>query len=186
MRGGSSGSPLFAGNKRIIGPLCCGAGACKSQGAFYGRFGKFYSRKNLGRWLDPVGTGATGIDGLDPYVPSATPYNGTGVNPSIYTADVPVLGAAWSATVDVSSVPGTSTTTLVGHVASAGGAVFGFGEVLVGGPRLFLSNAGVVGSTSTHTATLPSDPALMGQHAYTQAVLFGGSIQATNGVDLKF
>jgi lysyl endopeptidase len=70
---GSSGSPLFNQDHRIIGQLFGGASACSgSQGNglydFYGRFGVSWdtgssSSTRLREWLDPAGTGALVIDG---------------------------------------------------------------------------------------------------------------------------
>jgi lysyl endopeptidase len=75
---GSSGSPLFNQEKRLIGVLSGGTSNC--QGTidnglpdFYGRFGYGWnnSASASGRlldWLDSSGTGATIIDGVDPFV----------------------------------------------------------------------------------------------------------------------
>lgn len=70
---GSSGSPLFNQDHRIIGQLFGGASACSgSQGNgqydFYGRFGVSWNTGNsaptrLIDWLDPSGTGQLVLDG---------------------------------------------------------------------------------------------------------------------------
>ena len=56
---GSSGSPLFDQNHRVVGQLCCGSAACGNN--FSDDYGRFASSWNLGlsSWLDPVGGGST-------------------------------------------------------------------------------------------------------------------------------
>ncbi|MCF8278284.1 MAG: T9SS type A sorting domain-containing protein [Flavobacteriales bacterium] len=71
--GGSSGSPLFNQDHRIIGQLYGGAAACSGssnngQADWYGRFGVSWntgttSSTRLIDWLDPLSTGATTLDG---------------------------------------------------------------------------------------------------------------------------
>jgi V8-like Glu-specific endopeptidase len=70
---GSSGSPLFDQNHRIIGQLFGGGSACSGsnengQGDSYGRFGVSWDAgaspsARLKEWLDPGNTGALVIDG---------------------------------------------------------------------------------------------------------------------------
>jgi lysyl endopeptidase len=72
--GGSSGSPLFDQNKRIIGQLWGGGASCTNLTApdYYGRLGNSWnpassnSTNHLVTWLDPNSSGATFIDGYDP------------------------------------------------------------------------------------------------------------------------
>jgi lysyl endopeptidase len=72
--GGSSGSPLFDQNKRIIGQLWGGGASCSAltQPDYYGRLGNSWnpasstSTNHLVTWLDPNSSGATFIDGYDP------------------------------------------------------------------------------------------------------------------------
>lgn len=74
---GSSGSPLFDDNKRIIGQLYGGLAACSGtnnngQFDYYGRFDVSWDGSNassrLRDWLDPNNTGAIINDGYDPNV----------------------------------------------------------------------------------------------------------------------
>ncbi len=77
--GGSSGSPLFdEATHQIIGQLYGGSAACNgsnpnSQPDFYGKFSTSWngssSSNRLRDWLDPGNTGATSVNGLDPYAP---------------------------------------------------------------------------------------------------------------------
>jgi len=68
--GGSSGSPLFDHNHRVIGQLHGGGAACGNNASdWYGRFaiswnGGGTSSSRLSVWLDSAGTGATAIDTL--------------------------------------------------------------------------------------------------------------------------
>ncbi len=71
--GGSSGSPLFNPNKRIIGDLTGGEASCDNNVNDY--FAQFYqswdkyadSTMQLKHWLDPLGQNPTYFDGYDPY-----------------------------------------------------------------------------------------------------------------------
>lgn len=72
--GGSSGSPLFDQNGRVIGQLYGGAAACSGtvnngQFDYYGRFGVSWpgaTASSLHEWLDPNSSGVTVIDGFGP------------------------------------------------------------------------------------------------------------------------
>ena len=72
--GGSSGSPLYSADKRVIGQLYGGPSSCSATGAnrkdWYGRIftswtGGGTSATRLSDWLDTSGTGSQFIDGLD-------------------------------------------------------------------------------------------------------------------------
>jgi len=71
--GGSSGSPLFDQNHRVVGQLHGGYAACGNNLAdWYGRFsvswtGGGTSTTRLSNWLDPLNTGAQTLDLLAPY-----------------------------------------------------------------------------------------------------------------------
>jgi lysyl endopeptidase len=79
---GSSGSPLFNQDKRMIGVLSGGGAACtgttdNNLSDIYGRFGYAWNNgttpaKRLKEWLDPNNTGAILIDGVDPAVGNDT------------------------------------------------------------------------------------------------------------------
>ena len=72
--GGSSGSPLFDQNKRIIGQLWGGGASCSNLSApdYYGRVSSSWlpagstNSSQLKYWLDPNNAGAQFIDGYDP------------------------------------------------------------------------------------------------------------------------
>lgn len=76
---GSSGSPIFDHNKRIIGQLYGGTAGCSGTNPnngydYYGRFdvswtGGTSSAVRLKEWLDPLNTNALVLDGYDPNAP---------------------------------------------------------------------------------------------------------------------
>ena len=72
--GGSSGSPLFDENHRLIGDLTGGEAACgNSVNDYYTRFDLSWdtyseSSQQLKYWLDPQNIGVDTIDGYDPYM----------------------------------------------------------------------------------------------------------------------
>jgi len=69
--GGSSGSPLFDQNKRVVGQLHGGFAACGNDDPdWYGRFFRSWeggdsANTRLRDWLDPNNTGVTVLDGKD-------------------------------------------------------------------------------------------------------------------------
>jgi hypothetical protein len=69
---GSSGSPLFDQNHRVIGQLAGGYAACGNDlSDWYGRFARSWtgggsSSTRLSNWLDPGSTGAMSVDTLVP------------------------------------------------------------------------------------------------------------------------
>ena len=188
VHGGSSGSPLFNNRKRVIGPACCVNNFnCANQWTYYGRFDRFWAAKNLGQWLDPLGTGAVGIDGFDPVNPQAIPYYGSSVNPRIYSSSLPALGATWTADVDVSGQAGATGTLLVGYSDISTGSFFNWGELLVdtSSTLLFNKSAGVAGGVSSYSTPIPNDPALAGAVAHSQVLVLAPTLTATNGVKLR-
>ncbi len=78
---GSSGSPLFDPNKRAIGQLRNGVATCANPvDDFYGRFDAEWGV--LGPFLDPNGSSAVTLDGLDPALLPPTSFSITGITPS--------------------------------------------------------------------------------------------------------
>ena len=72
---GSSGSPLFDQNHRVIGQLFGGTASCSNNiDDYYGRFNVSWdgssSSNRLRDWLDPQNTGSTTMDGWDPNQPT--------------------------------------------------------------------------------------------------------------------
>ncbi|MBT4524293.1 MAG: hypothetical protein HOI88_08695 [Phycisphaerae bacterium] len=68
---GSSGSPLYDSNHRVIGQLCCGSSYCPNDlNDYYGRSLNLSwsggASSSLGSWLDPAGSNAQTLDTLVP------------------------------------------------------------------------------------------------------------------------
>ena len=68
---GSSGSPLYDSNHRIVGQLCCGSAACgNDSNDYYGRsIGLSWTgsaSSSLSSWLDPTGSNAPYLDTYNP------------------------------------------------------------------------------------------------------------------------
>jgi V8-like Glu-specific endopeptidase len=62
---GSSGSPLFDSNHRVIGQLHGGGAACGNDlSDYYGLFYTNYKEANLKKWLDAANTGSLTVDTL--------------------------------------------------------------------------------------------------------------------------
>jgi hypothetical protein len=186
---GSSGSPLFNGTKRVIGPACCVSDFSCSQWADYGRFEGFWDIAGLGRWLDPLGTDPQGIDGFDPIFGQVLVYDGSGANPLLYSSTtMPTLGTTWVASIDTSSIPVPVTTWIVGQRAPSAGRFLPWGELLVdtSTQRVFASFAASSGGVAVHSNPIPNLPILVGRKIYTQAmILVGTPAVMTNGIELR-
>ena len=77
--GGSSGSPLFNQDHRIVGDLTGGSSVsnCTSSDAYYAKISHSWddypnASTQLKYWLDPDSTGQTFMDGYDPLVSTST------------------------------------------------------------------------------------------------------------------
>lgn len=79
--GGSSGSPLFSSNNRIIGTLTGGGSYCTAQSTAdqYGKIDKHWeangtaASQQLKPWLDPLGSNPSSVEGWDPTWVSTAP-----------------------------------------------------------------------------------------------------------------
>ena len=68
---GSSGSPLYDGNHRVVGQLCCGSSYCPNDyNDYYGRSLSLSwdggNSNSLSSWLDPIGSDSQTLDTLVP------------------------------------------------------------------------------------------------------------------------
>ena len=89
--GGSSGSPLFDQNHRIIGQLWGGGASCNNLNSpdYYGRISKSWepsgsnTTNQLKHWLDPNSIGAGFVDGYDPSGASAAQFDAGVSNASL-------------------------------------------------------------------------------------------------------
>jgi len=86
MEQGSSGCPIFNQDGRVIGQLHGGNANCEIKISYHGRFHKSWddganSTSRLQDWLDPIGTGATILDGIDaPPAPTVANVSGMVMN----------------------------------------------------------------------------------------------------------
>jgi lysyl endopeptidase len=137
---GSSGSPLFDPNHRIIGQLYGGPSACNVSAANkYDYYGKFHvswtgggtSATRLSDWLDPLNTNATTLDGLA-CVPTCTGTNYTFIGGSVTPTD-PTVAANWLngclptfndvnnvITINANTIFNTSNTVISGNIINNG------------------------------------------------------------------
>ncbi|WDE02157.1 pre-peptidase C-terminal domain-containing protein [Thalassomonas actiniarum] len=104
---GSSGSPLFDQNKRVIGQLHGGSAACGNNSPdWYGALSVSWNN-GASNWLDAANTGSLAIDGMegsgsDPGVPNASfSYNCTDLSCNFdgsgsTDSDGTITGYAWS------------------------------------------------------------------------------------------
>jgi len=118
---------------------------------------------------------------------TATVRNGAGVNVLCYSSVPPALGKPWSATVSVAHHPGATGVLLGGYALPASGPTFGVGQLLmnVGSHKYFSLNKPASGGQAQFSTNMPALPALVGRTIATQAVIYGGSLELTNAVDMK-
>jgi hypothetical protein len=88
--GGSSGGPLFDQNQRLRGTLTGGPESPCSI-AYYGRFHSFWNETAIAQFLDPLGTGATELDGFDPFGGPPVPPVIASISPDDVEAFLPAF-----------------------------------------------------------------------------------------------
>ncbi len=114
--------------------------------------------------------------------------NGSGVNRvCLSSVTPPELGGTWSVNVQSGGHSGALGSTLFVYDAPAAGPTLGFGEVLVdlsGGARLFVASRPASGGQDTYSFPVPSDPALLGFEAFSQALISGGGLELCNALDV--
>jgi hypothetical protein len=121
---GSSGSPLFSKEKRVIGQLHGGPSACGAADLsdYYGRLsiswnGGGTAATRLSNWLDPDGTGVTAIDGRDACAAPAAPATLTATAGRANTIRLDWATVAGAATYDVYRQEGTCPATSTSRIA---------------------------------------------------------------------
>ncbi len=175
IEGGSSGSPLFNAQRRVIGPACCVDNfTCGAQTTWYGRFDRFYEVGALAQWLDPLGSDPLLIDGHEPFRGQAIAYNGSNLNPLVYASlSRPSLGSTWTASIDGSFLGMPMMTSIVFHTAPRSGVFLGAGELLVDyrTPRLYTSFMPSGGGLALHSNGIPNIASLVGLTVYTQGIV---------------
>jgi hypothetical protein len=161
--GGSSGSPIFDQNHRIIGQLWGGGASCSNLSSpdYYGRVANSWapagsnSTNQLKFWLDPNSTGVTFIDGYDPAGPAAA--LDAGIN-----SVAGVSGVICSGTVTPSvTIANSGTSALTSATIN-----YGFD----GATNLTYNWTGNLAQYQTNTVTLPSATLSSGNHTFKAIV----------------
>jgi len=162
--GGSSGSPLFDQNHRVIGQLWGGGASCSNLSApdYYGRFSMSWEpsgsnqTNQLKHWLDPNGAGAGFIDGFDPSGASAAQFDAGVSNASLIETAVCATDYTPSFTL---SNPGSET--LVSAVITYN---------IDGGTPSTLNWSGSLAQYQTEVITLPVVTLASGNHTLSVTV----------------
>ena len=121
---------------------------------------------------------------------TATPYNGSGVNPNIFlSTTLPILGTNWKSQINGGAVGASGLSFVVVYSGPISGIFTAFGELLIDTttPWQFTSISGGSAGISNHSISVPSDPVLAGFHSYAQGFLnnVGGSSLLTNAYHLE-
>ncbi len=175
--GGSSGSPLFDQNKRIVGQLHGGASYCGAPtNSLNDEYGKlFYSWNKIGNgpttqlktWLDPTNTGAVTVDAYCP---------GQVVQPANEAEALGLVLPANSTCI---------TSTIPGLIVTNGGTSpitsLTISWVFDGGtPQTYTWN-GSIASNATDTIAMPQITFSAGAHTYTATIVtVNGSADSDN------
>ncbi|NBW30950.1 MAG: lysyl endopeptidase, partial [Flavobacteriales bacterium] len=169
---GSSGSPLYNGNHRIIGQLHGGASACGAS-ALSDEYGKVSvswnpagstSSGQLKYWLDPNNTNASFIDGYDPSnAPTITLDAGLSNSTFIQTS---LCGSNYIPNVTISNGGSQTVTTAVISYSIDGGTAQNYNW------------NGSLAQFQTQVINLPPVQLLTGNHTFSATVS-----QVNNGVD---
>ena len=113
----------------------------------------------------------------------ASTYNGSGINPTCFsTTDLPVLGTDFD--LDVASA-GVTVTFLLGYTMQSMGPIIGPGELLVDvtSAQIAFEAKFATGATTTHTVSIPANPAFLGRMGYFQGGTWtGGVASLCNGI----
>jgi hypothetical protein len=115
----------------------------------------------------------------------ATPrYGDAGNPPCLASVAPPELGASWTVSIHPVWLPGATSVQLIVRSAPANGPVLGYGELLVGGAKLFTASQPANPAGNLFAFPVPSDTALVGLQAYSQGVLTAGGRMLCNALDI--
>jgi len=154
--GGSSGSPLFDSNHRIVGQLHGGYAACGNTSSdWYGRFsvswtGGGTSATRLSDWLDPMGTAPTTLDGYNPNTPAYA-----------LDAQVSAIQAPSGSSCGTTSVTPTVTLRNAGSTTLTSATVY---YKIDGGAPVSQTWSGSLATNATTTITFPATTSTYGAH----------------------
>ncbi|MDG1841643.1 MAG: trypsin-like peptidase domain-containing protein [Crocinitomicaceae bacterium] len=161
--GGSSGSPLFDQNKRIIGQLWGGGASCSNLSApdYYGSLNKSWnpsgsnSSDQLKHWLDPNNDGVSFIDGFDPS------GSGSTVNDASLTDPQGVVGTFCGGDITpMVKISNTGTQTLTSATITYD----------YGGPSNTYNWTGSLAQWQSETVTLPTVNLANGTYSFNASV----------------
>ena len=160
--GGSSGSPLFSADHRVIGALTGGWAACgNNEPDWYGRLytawtGDGSSDGRLSDWLDASGTGATTVDTLAPHLTgiTITPTDG-------FDSDGPVGGPFAPESTDYTLLNRNDSTTTVSASVDVSWAEVDRSAVTI-----------AAGDDTTLTVTMSAAAESLSEGLYTGTVTF--------------
>ncbi len=171
--GGSSGSPLFNQNHRLVGQLHGGTSGCGQPASnMNDDYGKFFTSwtgggtntTRLSNWLDPNNIGSEFIDGVDPTIPTLAMDGG--VSNALVNFGT-LCGGTLTPQVEIYNSGISEITTATIH--------YGFGGLT----DLTYNYVGSVSSLQTQTISLPS--LTLGEGNHTFKAIF----ENTTGTDLN-
>ncbi len=175
--GGSSGSPLFDANHRIVGQLHGGYADCGNTSSdYYGRFsvswtGGGTSTTRLSDWLDPMGNETTTLDGYDPNIPTSIALD----------AQISFIQSPGSSACGITSVTPTFTLRNAGLTTITSATVY---YKIDGGTPVSQTWSGSMATNATTTVTFPAVALTYGAHAIkVWSSLPNGSADANNAND---
>lgn len=166
---GSSGSPLFDNNHRVIGQLHGGASACGQTGDnlsdCYGRISRSWtgngtSSTRLSDWLDPANTGALFVDTISGL--------GMGVTPAGPTLHLGAVGGPFTNPTVVYTLSNPSPSPINYSVALTAS----FGILINGGTSPVNGTLAALGGTADITVTLGAAINALGAGTYDETIDF--------------
>ncbi len=175
---GSSGSPLYDPNGRIIGQLHGGDAACDNTlPDWYGNLGYSWTgggtnSSRLSNWLDPSGTGVTTLDGYDP---AEQP---TAIDGSI--EDIPEPGYIYNDTVEITpriTIRNLGTDNLTAATV---------GYILNSEDPVEISWTGNLALNETEEVVFPVIKPDFGEHSITAEILVIGDENPENDNKVKY
>lgn len=194
---GSSGSPLFNQDHRVIGQLHGGFASCTSQTSdWYGKVsvswnGGGSSSTQLKTWLDPDNTGSLIVDTLGARVMGRVAGYGLdagGANDArLRSTTEPIIGDPMD--FDLSLFPNSSAASLIISLNQASLPLNG-GTLLVDlSTKLVQMSVALAGGSATRTLIIPLNVSLVGMTVYSQAgaadATQPGGLIFTNGMSIS-
>ena len=197
--GGNSGGPLFDGNKRVLGPLCCGSAiSCVSQTIYFGKLGVFWNLTNISQYLDPAGTGQTLLDGKEhnggtPCQPLPSTFGTAEISSTFGLASIGYTGTPSATSNDFVVTGSNFKANSFGWLLSGGSIAnnsTGIGVLIPGNPGFLRTLAGTSNATGDISLAWPVTAAMVGTQQYFQWAVrdpgWGDGITLSNGLDVTY